>query len=102
MERFRFGRSSAFSLALARRHVVTRDECRLRSVGCSRANFTTMTLSQSQGSPFFGGFVPPDTMGAAGPSNFIEFTNGSMVNYNKLGQQCLGDWRLILLDQSRD
>lgn len=30
-------------------------------------------------------FIPPDTMGAVGPNQFVEFTNGSYAVYNKSG-----------------
>lgn len=45
------------------------------------ANFTTITRSQT--SVLSGILEPPDTMGAAGPNDFVEFNNGSFSIYNK-------------------
>ncbi|HDZ20623.1 hypothetical protein LCGC14_0692510 [marine sediment metagenome] len=43
-------------------------------------NFTGTTLAQS-------GFIPPDTMGAAGPQHLVELINGRFVVYDKAGSQ---------------
>jgi len=47
------------------------------------ANFTGTTRSQS-------GFIPPDTMGAVGPSHVAELINGRFAVYDKTGVQSVG------------
>jgi hypothetical protein len=48
------------------------------------AGNTLNVLSQFQGSTFNNsGFIPPDTMGAVGPSKFVELLNGTYAVYNK-------------------
>ncbi|HEX3601283.1 MAG TPA: hypothetical protein VHU84_14120, partial [Lacipirellulaceae bacterium] len=47
------------------------------------ANFTTITRSQTNG--LVGIIEPPDTMGAAGPNNFVTFNNGSFSVFSKNG-----------------
>jgi T5SS/PEP-CTERM-associated repeat protein len=47
------------------------------------ANFTTITRSQTNA--LAGTIEPPDTMGAAGPNNFVTFNNGSFSIFNKNG-----------------
>lgn len=47
------------------------------------ANFTTITRSQTNG--LAGIIEPPDTMGAAGPNNFVTFNNGSFSVFSKNG-----------------
>jgi hypothetical protein len=43
-------------------------------------NFTASTFADS-------GFIPPDTMGAVGPSHIVELINGRFVVYDKSGNQ---------------
>src|SRR6476661_7591758 len=40
------------------------------------ANYSGLSFSQS------GGFVPPDTCGAAGPSNYVETVNQTIAIYS--------------------
>src|SRR4051812_291129 len=47
------------------------------------ANFTTITRSQTNA--LAGIIEPPDTMGAAGPNQFVAFNNGSFSIFNKAG-----------------
>ncbi len=46
-------------------------------------NFTTITRSQTNA--LVGIIEPPDTMGAAGPNNFVTFNNGSFSIFSKNG-----------------
>jgi len=44
------------------------------------ANFNGSSINQS-------GFIPPDTMGAIGPSDYVELINGRFARYGKTGVQ---------------
>jgi PEP-CTERM motif len=48
------------------------------------ANFAGLSLAQTN--PLVGrNYAPPDTMGAIGPNNFVEFINGGYAVYNRTG-----------------
>ncbi|MEG3437465.1 hypothetical protein V0288_10075 [Pannus brasiliensis CCIBt3594] len=56
----------------------TATSARALTIATIGANFTGTTRSQS-------GFIPPDTMGAAGPNHIVELINGTYAVYNKSG-----------------
>ncbi|HEX5472304.1 MAG TPA: hypothetical protein VFW73_10475, partial [Lacipirellulaceae bacterium] len=68
-------------LLLAANGAIDQARAQTFSVG---ANFTTITRQQTR---TVSGFIiePPDTMGAAGPNQFVEFNNGSFSIYSKSG-----------------
>jgi hypothetical protein len=48
------------------------------------ASFATINL-QDENNDFFTSYIPPDTMGAVGPSHFLVVINGSVTAYSKTG-----------------
>ncbi len=58
-------------------------------------NFTGVSLRTVQTLNGFG-IIPPDTMGAVGPNDFVEFVNGAFADYNKsngTARQLISDTR---------
>jgi hypothetical protein len=48
-------------------------------------NFQGVTLKDTIGAPLHSGAIPPDSMGAAGPNDFVQLINGAFAVYEKNG-----------------